>query len=470
MKSAYLIIAGMLLVACNGTKPVDTEPEDDGTPFKYDITYVEDESNFCNPERGLYVPNIHYFRNGRMPSSPATVASLRAMRASGKTFSYSEFYVMDYVDKDFTEEVLQFIRDNFESHREAGVKTIVRFAYSAGYAEKDHPWDAPVEQTLRHVAQLKPIFHEYEDVIYVVQYGFVGSWGEGYYTDNYGMNPKTDADYLSRRELMTALLDAVPASRQVAVRYPQYKRGILGIELADSITAKTAFQNTAIARVAGFNDCFVSAADDVGTYKVSGDRDYWEKETNYVSMGGETCAAPELYCNCEKTYANLIRFHWTYLNEAYNKKTHNLWRTQGCYDDIVKRLGYRFVLKGAAFDGKFASGSSFTVKLHLNNIGFASIINQRPMQWVIVNAGDPSDRHVVPSPKDPREWKGNHEYVFEETIKLPALKSGAKYKLALELPDASATLSGNPEFSIRFANEGVWDAESGLNVLAEFDS
>ena len=128
------------------------------------------------------------------------------------------------------------------------------------------------------------------------------------------------------------------------------------------------------------------------------------------------------------------------------------------------------MLKGAAFDGKFASGSSFTVKLHLNNIGFASIINQRPMQWVIVNAGDPSDRHVIPSPKDPREWKGSHEYVFEETIKLPALKSGAKYKLALELPDASATLSGNPEFSIRFVNEGVWDAESGLNVLAEFDS
>lgn len=467
MKRAFsLIVIAAAVTLCCEKKPSEVIPE--GQPFKYDVTYVEDQSNFCNPERGLYVPNIHYFRNGTMPPHPATVSSLRAIRETGKTFSYSEFYVMDFVYKDFTEEALEFFRENFRIHRDAGIKTIVRFAYSSGYAEKDHPWDAPVEQTLRHVEQLKPIFHEFEDVIYVVQYGFVGSWGEGYYTDNYGMNPRTDEDYWSRRTLMNALLDAVPESRQVAVRYPQYKRGILGIELADSITAQTAFQPTPIARVAGFNDCFVSSADDVGTYKVPGDRDYWEKETNYVSMGGETCSAPEIYCNCDKTYEHLTRFHWTYLNEAYNKKTHNVWKSGGCFDDIVKRLGYRFVLLGAAFDGKFKAGETFKVKLHFKNIGFASLINQRPMQWVLVNKDKPSERFVIPSPKDPREWKGSHEYVYEESLKLPALTPGATYKLALELPDAASTLSGNPEFSVRFANEGVWEDATGLNVLQVF--
>lgn len=462
----FLIAITALVTLCCEKKPSEVLPE--GQPFKYDVTYVEDQSNFCNPERGLYVPNIHYFRNGTMPPHPATVSSLRAIRETGKTFSYSEFYVMDFVYKDFTEEALEFFRENFRIHRDAGIKTIVRFAYSNGYAEKDHPWDAPVEQTLRHVEQLKPIFHEFEDVIYVVQYGFVGSWGEGYYTDNYGMNPRTDEDYWSRRTLMNALLDAVPESRQVAVRYPQYKRGILGIELADSITAQTAFQPTPVARVAGFNDCFVSSADDVGTYKVPGDKDYWEKETNYVSMGGETCSAPEIYCNCDKTYEHLTRFHWTYLNEAYNKKTHNVWKSGGCFDDIVKRLGYRFVLLGAAFDGKFKAGETFKVKLHFKNIGFASLINQRPMQWVLVNKDKPSERFVIPSPKDPREWKGSREYVYEESLKLPALTPGATYKLALELPDAASTLSGNPEFSVRFANEGVWEDATGLNVLQVF--
>lgn len=458
-----LALAALAAFSCG---PIDKHGAAEG-PFDYDVTFVEDESNFCNPERGLYVPNIKYFRNGRMPVA-STVESLRALRSGGKTFSYSEFYVMDYVYKDFSPEVLQFIRDNFEVHRDAGVKTIVRFAYSDGYDESDHPWDAPLEQTLRHVEQLKPIFQEYEDVIYVVQYGFVGSWGEGYYTDNYGMNPRTDEDYWPRRQLMDALLDAVPESRQVAVRYPLYKRGILGMALGDTITAETAFSASKVARVAAFNDCFVSAADDVGTYKAAGDREMWAIETNYVSMGGETCAAPQQFCNCEKTYANLEKYHWTYLNEAYNKKTHNVWKSEGCYDDIVKRLGYRLVLRGAAFDGKFTSGGKLTVKLHIDNIGFASIINRRPMQWVIVNVADDSDRHVIPSPKDPREWKGSHEYYYYETITLPQLKSGATYKLALELPDAAPTLSGKPEFSVRLASEGVWEEDTGLNVLTRF--
>lgn len=464
-RSLTLLLAVLALGACGKNSAfVDEITPDDNAPFTYDVTYKEDESNFCNPERGLYVPHIKYFRGGQLPSASSSSA-LRNMRGAGKTFSYSEFYMMDYVYKDFSPEVLQLIRTHLAAHREAGVKTIVRFAYSDGYNESDHPWDAPTDQTLRHVAQLKPIFHEFEDVIYVVQYGFVGSWGEGYYTDYYGMNPKTDEDYQSRRELMMALLDAVPPGRQVAVRYPLYKRGILGIELKDSITVETAFGPSAVARVAAFNDCFVSSENDVGTYQVPGDKDFWHKETNYVSMGGETCAAPTTYCNCHVTYNHLIRYHWTYLNEAYNKKTHFVWQDEGCYDDIIKRLGYRFVLLGAAFEGTVKSGANLTIRLHFKNIGFASLINRRPMQWVLENTADPSDRHVIPSPKDPREFKGTHEYRYSETIQLPTLKSGASYRLALELPDAAETLSGKPEFSVRFANKNVWDEGSGVNIL-----
>ena len=460
MKALHFLLPLLLLTAACGEKA-----QTDDTPFRYDVTYQADDSNFANPERGLYVPTIKYFREN-FSSEPSAVEWMRKLRNSGRTFTYSEFYLMGYVYKDLSEDILGRIRTHLERHREAGVKTIVRFAYSEGYAEKDHPWDAPLEQTLRHVAQLKPIFQEFEDVIYVVQYGFVGSWGEGYYTDNYGMNPHTDEDYWSRRQLMNALLDAVPASRQVAVRYPLYKRGILGIAVGDTITAETAFGPSQKARVAAFNDCFVSAYDDVGTYKSNADREMWATETNYVSMGGETCRAPQQFCNCEKTYENLEKYHWTYLNEAYNKQTHSVWQKGGCYDDIVKRLGYRFVLKGASFSGKLTSGGSLTVKLHLQNVGFASLINRRPMQWVLVNAEKPSEKYVIPSPKDPREWKGGHEYIYEEALTLPSgLTPGAQYKLALELPDAAETLSGKPEFSVRFANLDVFDEKTGWNVL-----
>lgn len=465
MKVLRILLPLLLLSSACGKQDNPESPETEKPPFPYDVTYQVDESNFCNPERGLYTPVIKYFTGNSMPTASSATA-LGGLRYNNRTLAYSEFYITGFLDKDLSEEVLTFLRAHFENHREAGVKSVVRFAYSDDHAESAQPWDTSPEQTLRHVAQLKPIFQEYADVMYVVQYGFVGAYGEGYYTNNYGMNPRTYEDYASRRELMDALLDAVPESRQIAVRYPQSKCGILGITPKDTLTAATGFGTTKQARIAAFNDCFVSSSNDVGTYTSTADRDMWGTETNYVSMGGETCRAPHAYCNCVSTYENLEKYHWTYLNAAFYTETHGVWKKGGCYDDIVKRLGYRLVLKGAAFSGKLTAGGNLQVKLHLRNVGFASLINQRPMQWVLVNAAQPSEKYVIPSPKDPRDWKGGHEYVYEETLKLPAgLKPGAKYKLALELPDAAPTLSANPKFSVRFANLDVYEEESGLNIL-----
>lgn len=464
MKALRILLPLLLLAFACGKTDVPV-PEEDTAPFPYDVTYQEDESNFCNPERGLYTPVIKYFRGESLPTASSAQA-LGGIRINKRTLAYSEFYITGFVDKDLSEDVLDFLREHFKKHREAGIKSVVRFAYSDDHVESAKPWDADPAQTLRHVAQLKPIFQEYADVMFVVQYGFVGAYGEGYYTDHYGMNPKTYEDYASRRALMEALLEAVPSNRQIAVRYPQSKCGILGITNKDTITAATAFGTTPQARIAGFNDCFVSARDDVGTYSNNGDREMWGTETNYVSMGGETCRAPAAYCNCVSTYENLEKYHWTYLNAAFNTETHGVWKNGGCYDDIVKRLGYRIVLKGAAFEGALSSGGSLKVKLHLKNIGFASLINRRPMQWVLVNEAKASEKYVIPSPKDPREWKGGHEYVYEETLSLPAgLTPGAKYSLALELPDEAATLKDNPLFSVRFANLNMFDETTGLNVL-----
>ena len=98
------------------------------------------------------------------------------------------------------------IRTYFQSMRDGGTKCILRFCYSNGMNESDKPWDADPALTLTHVAQVKPLIQEFADIIYVVQAGFIGSWGEWYYTENY--------DNASRKALLEALLEAVPDSRQ----------------------------------------------------------------------------------------------------------------------------------------------------------------------------------------------------------------------------------------------------------------
>lgn len=65
------------------------------------------------------------------------------------------------------------------------------------------------------------------DVIYVLQAGFIGCWGEWYYTTNYGVKKddyKPNASQKKDRvEIMKALLNAVPG-RMVQMRTPALKQ------------------------------------------------------------------------------------------------------------------------------------------------------------------------------------------------------------------------------------------------------
>lgn len=45
--------------------------------------------------------------------------------------------------------------------------------------------DAPKSRILAHISQIKPYLQNNEDVIAAVQQGFIGVWGEQYYTDYY---------------------------------------------------------------------------------------------------------------------------------------------------------------------------------------------------------------------------------------------------------------------------------------------
>jgi len=71
------------------------------------------------------------------------------------------------------EDVLQKIDKDFATAREAGVKLIIRFCYT----EDPNLPDAPRHIVLSHINQLKPVIYKNHDVIYAVQAGFIGTWG-----------------------------------------------------------------------------------------------------------------------------------------------------------------------------------------------------------------------------------------------------------------------------------------------------
>ena len=99
-----------------------------------------------------------------------------------------------FAHKALTADLLDKIKNDFAAAREAGVKLILRFAYTVTTHGGNCPEgficppykDASKKIVLAHIAQLKPILQENADVLACMQMGFIGMWGENYYSDYFG--------------------------------------------------------------------------------------------------------------------------------------------------------------------------------------------------------------------------------------------------------------------------------------------
>ena len=425
------------------------EPTEDLPGTK--TVYTEVSGNVVNPERGFYTTADDI----RKVSSPVTASKVQAVKAKGMSLLYVGFYLTDFLDGDISQAFLDMIQSSFDAMRDGGIKCILRFAYQN--SESASPWDASQEVVLRHIEQLKPLLQKNEDVIFVLQAGFVGVWGEWYYTSNFGMDPSKYEDYLPRKAVCDALLDALPASRQIALRTPAFKMNMYQLSLADTLTSATAHDGSVKSRLCGHNDCFGASSSDYGTFKSSTDRNFWKADTRYTLMGGETCGISE-YCTCDASLQDMQDYHWTYLNSDYHGSVISRWKSTGCHDEITSRLGYRLVMKDSFYEGEAAAGNTLKVTVRLCNKGFAAPQNPRIARLVFTDAS--GNRTDFPMPCDARDWQPGW-YSIPTSITLPA----AHGTVWLELADP--LLQDRPEYSMALANEGVFDSSTGLNKLFE---
>lgn len=446
----------LLLAACKLNIP---EPK--GTT----IQFTESDENFTNPERGLFSQS--YFTSAELNShaDAKVINSLRDSKYKMSLYLHS-YYLTDYMESDIPQEFFDRLEVNMNALRNGGGKVVLRFSYKSSMEIKDKPWNAAPEWLHRHIDQIGPYLQKHSDVILCVQCGFLGSWGEWYYTDSgYKQNPSRDEDYEMRWEVLEHLLRVVPEDRQVALRTPAFKMRYLkmrGDTAAAPLTAAEAYKPTYKARICAHNDCFVSSASDVGTYSGPASRAFWAEDTKYTFMGGETCEKA-YQSNGQNAISEMETYHWTYLNRDYRESVTNMWRADGTMEQMMRRLGYRFALEKAILTPAPKAGQKFDAYLLLHNRGFAAPVNKRGLELIFVSASNPMKKYVYEQTEDPRFWlPGEHRFTLSCTF--DADMQG-EYKLYLNLPDPYASLHDDPRYSIRLANENVWDAQTGYNYL-----
>lgn len=442
-----VLLCAVVFAACD-PKP-EPKPDDGMNHVQLTVT----DTLFNNPERGLHKAFECHSAN----PSPLSASSAKAYYNAGYTLVHFDFYMEDYRETLIEDSYLEVVRQSLEALREGGCKGVVRFAYTN--SENQTPHEAEKELMLQHIAQFKPILQEYVDVIYTMEAGLIGVWGEWYYTSYFKPN-----DFESRREILDALLDALPQERMLCVRTPRFKQKCYGWTIADTLTRAEAYTGTTKARLAAHDDAIMADASDLGTFTSTELRQYWEAETKYTIYGGETCpgSGGTFIGSCEKTLDQFLKMHISYLNKDYYRPTHKKWADGGCQMDIYRNLGYRFEGREVVTTKNPKIGEDLKVTLSLVNIGFAAPKNPRDIEFLLVNEADAKDVYRVEPDSDPRFWFTDEMQTIEAVFRP---KKAGNYRLYLNMPDPKPALHNDPRYSIRLANKDCWEETTGYNYL-----
>lgn len=408
------------------------------------ITYPGTDEIFSNPERGF----------SAYRSNPITISFINTLKPLNVTVIQRIYTIPQYNDIPLPESFLNTVQTDLNTARLGGVKVVPRFSYT----NNQNGEDAALDTILLHINQLAPILQENYDVITYVEAGFIGAWGEWYYSSHNLNNTN------SRRTVTYALLDALPLKRNVVVRTPDYKRKIFQINTPlDSLEA---FSGTRRSRVGAHNDCFLADATDYGTYvynDIEGDKNYLNQDNRYVPQGGETCCDCG-YAGCSNSLVDLARMRYSVLNKDYHPSVLSRWVTEGCMDEVKRRLGYRFELLEATISDSIKPSGIFNLNFQITNKGFASPFNPRNLE-IILRDNSNNHKYRLVTDVDPRFWMAGDTMFVNVTGGIPANMSEGNYSAYLFLADPENRLHDNPDYAIRLANSNVWEDSTGYNSL-----
>lgn len=338
---------------------------------------------------------------------------------------------------------LNNMQTDFNTIRQSGLKVIVRFAYAetTNCGSNCQPTKA---QILAHIQQLAPVLNNNIDVISTIQMGFIGGYGEWYYTNSSEFGHESYTNYTNqqwqnRKDIVDKLLNIVP-NISIQLRYPYAKKKMYGEGYKD--------------RIGYFNDAFLNTYGDEGFFPISQNAIPSQLQINEVieqtslnPMMGETNGVSNR-TNGVNAIVEMDLYNWSAINKDYHTTVINSWINDGTYNEIRNRLGYRYEFKSSIWN---LNNNILEYSIDIRNTGFANVFSKKKVYLKL-------NEYIYLLDIDLNNQES--EFSIQGTINTENLPNGI-YHAYLWIPDIN--LQDRSDYSIRIANLNVW--ENGLNRL-----
>ncbi len=473
-------------------------------------------NGIANPERGFRFE----IGVGKLPEDPIKFSHVTdqwpfpRFTDDGVTIAQAYCYLTQFWNSEISQEKLDALQADFDRARKDGVKFLLRFAYESDGINIDGP---DLKRTLSHIQQLTPIVRKNIAVIYVLQIGWVGFWGEFHSSRH-----QLEKDPQAVAKIVSATLEMLPPERFTMMRRRDYKTNALNV-IGDSreVTPETAYSQAPHARIGFFNDGTLANFWDGCTFPLpphaapgNPEFDLIAREGAFLPVDGELFWTKQ--ANDPKDQAgNLIaeRFtvhHYTTFSLVHGNSlldmnpaewAIDLWKKQFVTPDLLKEkqlrfdpawfgnlperswyeyirdhLGYRIALESAQIPEFISAERNFTAKIVLKNYGFAAPVNQRKPVFALIGLDGssflmPADCNLqLLQPCTPGDKRTNilaHEVSLSAL--LPDTLPQGKYKIAVAFPDPAPSLQNRPEYCIQLATEIGTENINGMlmHILGE---
>lgn len=463
------------------------------------VNYTQSFENFANPERGFH-HQIATRASGEASGTytPLNLAQLINYRNNeGITLISRTFWLDEFINTEITNSYISKMNIDFATLRTAGMKCIIRFKYTNN--ETSPILEPTVANIILHIDKLKNATLLNQDVISSVEAGFIGSHGEWTKSDTYGSGGDgsllSTQNRIDRKTIGLKIMELAP-TRMVSFRTPYYQQLVAGTNIfvngvvtdvainTTPISSQNAYNGSVLSRIAAHNDCFLRNSTDGGTFtgnqlNQDAQRLYVQNQSKYTFDGGETCQlyidpnanplVPISYLLPSNARERMSNYHFSYLSTDWfpgvvGSGSTDYWNSlqgipsaNGSFrDEIQRRLGYRFVLLNSNI-------SVNILTITIGNAGFANVFNSRKA-YLILRNNQLNQEYKIEITRDIRTWfKNSDQVTLQIAIPKGFVPIGSEYRLYLNLPDS--ILSTNPLYSIRFANQNVWQNLSGYNDL-----
>lgn len=350
-----------------------------------------------------------------------------------------------------------------------GVRVMPRFVYNFGPIGAP---DAQIGVISNHIDQIAPILLANKDLIFGLEAGFIGTWGEWHDSTKGNDTPAAQKIVLDKE------LSYFGSVFPIFVRYP-----------ADLITYTGKLAPDL--RLGLHDDYYASAPTDAGTfdwpprdplpgYSSSQLMSYAAAVSTVSMFIGEFGALYPTFQSCSA----LDTFSYTYHPQSislniYPADIGTELVNEGCALRFLNKVGTRIELQKVTVQGNPVPNGTLNFAITLANAGYGRVIRPRPATLVLASSGTTVGQTPIPLAQlDLRVLSASSLPVpqtFQFGITLPPTLPSGQISAFLLIPDPAPSLTSQAVYALPFnsldvTNNAVFNPTTGYNLLATFNA